>query len=108
MVMNMSMKKIHADVQGLVDKELALANNNHPAFNSTHEGYAVIREEWKEHRREAEDLESWIELMEDAVFGNADASKYVDAMEETAIKAACEAIQIAAMCRKFKEGGIVL
>lgn len=99
----MSMKKICSEVEVLVDKELALANENNPAFNSTHEGYAVIREEWKEHRREADDMCGWIDLIKDAVFKNADTSIYIAAMEETAINAACEAIQIAAMCRKFKE-----
>lgn len=99
----MSMKKIHEDVLGLVSKELALANKNNPPFNSPHEGYAVIREEWKEHQREAQEMEGYIECLEDAVFENVNRHTFVDALEETAIKAACEAIQVAAMCQKFKE-----
>ena len=99
----MSMKKIRDDVGLLVEKELALANENNAPFNSRHEGYAVIREEWKEHRREAQEMESFIECLEDAVFDNVNRHTFVDALEETAINAACEAIQVAAMCRKFKE-----
>lgn len=99
----MSIKLIHADVEKLVDKELELADGKFPPFNSRHEGYAVIREEWKEHSREAREMTELLACLEDDVFMNAPAEHSLNALEITAINAACEAIQVAAMCRKFRK-----
>jgi hypothetical protein len=96
------MRIIRADVENLVVKELELANSKFPPFNSTHEGYAVIREEWKEHGREAQEMSEILQCLEDAVFTNDTAAKYINSLEMVAVNAACEAIQVAAMCRKFR------
>jgi hypothetical protein len=98
----MSIRIIRTDVEGLVDEELELANGKFPPFHTAHEGYAIIREEWKEHRREAVDMNELIQCLENAVFGDEAVDKYINSLEMTAINAACEAIQVAAMCRKFK------
>jgi hypothetical protein len=110
MVTPMSIKKIYTDVMSVVDKELGLANDNNPAFNSTHEGYAVIREELDELTEEIESLHRLEKRLWQFIKENVPnaCSSVVYGMEDTAIKAACEAIQVAAMCRKFRERGTVL
>lgn len=97
----MSIKRIRADVERLVDRELGLANSGFPPFGSRHEGYAVIREEWKEHRREALEMDELIDCLENDVFTDSPTGDSLHALEMTAVNAACEAIQVAAMCRKF-------
>lgn len=99
----MSMKIIRYDVDGIVKKELELTRNIFPPFHSAHEGYAVIREEWNEHLRETTELDELLQCLENAVFTNLKTDKYIDSLELVAIDAACEAIQMAAMCRKFRE-----
>lgn len=99
----MSIKFIREDVDKLVDRELGLANSKFPPLSSRHEGYAVIREEWKEHGREAREMDEIIECLENAVFSDDDAAEHINALEMTAVNAACEAIQVAAMCRKFRK-----
>ncbi len=98
----MSIRIIRTDVEGLVDKELELANGKFPPFHTPHEGYAIIREEWKEHGREAKEMDELVQCLEDAVFDDNAVSKHINSLEITAINAACEAIQVAAMCRKFR------
>lgn len=99
----MSIEIIQSDVRNLVEKELELANRKFPPFNSTHEGYAIIREEWREHEREAQEMSELVQCLENAVFGDSETTKHLRALEMTAINAACEAIQVAAMCRKFQD-----
>lgn len=70
------------DILNLIVEELYSANSKHPAFHSTHEGYAVIKEEVDE---------LWDEIK---------ASKAFDMANRMMVN---EAVQVAAMAIKFIE-----
>lgn len=102
------MNAVKNDVEKLVEKELATANKKFPQFHSKHEGYAVILEEVEEAAREIDWIKADTEDLWDCVKHNSDATvvdNIVIRMLESAINAACEAIQVAAMCDKFLEIG---
>lgn len=94
---------IENDIRALVDKELAAANERFPQFHSAHEGYAVIQEEVDE-LKEATDkvIGRMVSLWARVKYGN-DPERLLQMISEDAINAACEAIQVAAMCKKFLE-----
>ena len=99
------MNVVENDIRSLVDKELSAANERFPQFHSAHEGYAVILEEMDE-LKDAVDVAddhlsfAWRYVKGDVTEGVKNHVKYV---EEAAMEAACEAIQVAAMCQKFLE-----
>ena len=85
----------------LVKTELAAANSQHPPFASIHEAYAVMLEEFEETREELEILDqlmrkTWLAVRYDDKM-EADVLQLI---EQTAVSAAAEAIQLAAMARK--------
>ena len=97
------MNVVENDVRILVGKELAAANERFPQFHSAHEGYAVIQEEADE-LKEATDkvIGRMVSLWSRVKYGN-DPERLLQMISEDAINAACEAIQVAAMCKKFLE-----
>lgn len=97
------MNAVENDVRVLVGKELAAANKQFPQFHSAHEGYAVIQEEVDE-LKEATDkvIGRMVSLWSRVKYGN-DPERLLQMISEDAVNAAVEAIQVAAMCRKFLE-----
>ena len=97
------MNAVESDVRALVGKELSAANERFPQFHSAHEGYAVIKEEVDE-LKEATDkvIGRMVSLWSRVKYGN-DPERLLQMISEDAINAACEAIQVAAMCKKFLE-----
>ena len=97
------MNVVENDVRILVDKELAAANERFPQFHSAHEGYAVIQEEADE-LKEATDkvIGRMVSLWSRVKYGN-DPERLLQMISEDAVNAAVEAIQVAAMCKKFLE-----
>ena len=97
------MNAVENDIRALVDKELAAANERFPQFHSAHEGYAVIKEEVDE-LKEATDkvIGRMVSLWSRVKYGN-DPERLLQMISEDAVNAAVEAIQVAAMCRKFLE-----
>lgn len=95
------MNAIENDVRDLVDKELTAANGRFPQFHSTHEGYAVILEEMEETKDQLAAAERFLSYAWDRVKNDTKAREQVDYVKLFAINAACEAIQVAAMCQKF-------
>ena len=97
------MNAVENDIRALVDKELAAANKHFPQFHSAHEGYAVIQEEVDE-LKEAIDkvIGRMVSLWSRVKYGN-DPERLLQMISEDAVNAACEAIQVAAMCKKFLE-----
>lgn len=97
------MEELIGKVQELVAFELARANTIHPPkFNSMHEAYAVILEEYEEAENEWEKLgviigSAWCDIKMDTCF-----DIWFERAEKTAIHLAAEAIQVAAMCRKAR------
>lgn len=95
------MATLRHEVDQIVPRELERANKKFPQFHSAHEGWAVSQEEIEECGDELTAIfeaqkEAWEEIRADKkpnvniafVYGHA-------------INLACEAIQVAAMCRKF-------
>lgn len=101
------MNAVRIQVDALVDVELEAANAIHPPFSSLHEGYAVIKEELEEVEECVQDAkasldELWLRIKKDAM-GPMGQEAVMD-IRQTAIFAACEAIQVAAMAQKLLDG----
>lgn len=100
------MKELRSEVRSLVQIEMERANGRFPLFHSDHEGISVIREEYQEAAADGECLQNLISMLEQSVFCDMSVevreSRAYEA-EREAIELACEAIQTAAMLRKFVE-----
>ena len=94
---------IENDIRALVDKELAAANERFPQFHSAHEGYAVIQEEVDELKEDMDRISYRITSLRARVRFNNSCEELVSRIYDDAVNAACEAIQVAAMCKKFLE-----
>lgn len=97
------MNAVETHIRNLVEIELSAANERFPQFHSAHEGYAVILEEVEECGDELSAIYEEQKRTWDAIRGNGDPRDYVFLMMVYAQNLACEAIQVAAMCRKFME-----
>lgn len=95
------MANLRHEVDQIVPRELERANKKFPQFHSDHEGWAVILEEVTEAEVEMKTIRGNIDGMFDLVRNNVDAKWVAEKMEYAAINLACEAIQVAAMCKKF-------
>ena len=93
------------EIEMLAREELESANKKFPLFHSSHEGFAVLLEEAEELAEESDEIEKimnswWMYLRRDE---NIDIQKKrVDKIRRHAVDAAMEAIQVIAMCDKFK------
>ena len=99
------MEELIDKVQKLVSFELERANTIHPPkFNSYHEAYAVILEEFEEMTVDAEKLKSFIGILWNNVKHDRekDVVDWLKLTEERAEHMIAEAIQVAAMCRKAR------
>ena len=97
------MNAVEGKVQQLVEIELAAANEKHPPFASQHEGYAVILEEIEEARAQINALEQHFGYAWDAIKHDSNAKERIEMCKRFAVWAACELIQVAAMCQKFQK-----
>lgn len=97
------MNAVHDDVVKLVDKELESANRKFPLFRSAHEGYAVILEEIDEARDEMDYLNALTNFLWKAVKVDREVENFLVEIQMKAEALACEAIQVAAMAKKFQE-----
>lgn len=99
------MKEIIKGVEVLAMAEMENANGKFPMFRSTHEGYAIIKEEYEEAITEIENVR--FEL--DGVWSHTkrndkeSAIAHVERLQERAIHLAAESIQIIAMAQKYLE-----
>ena len=95
------MNAVMNDVIQLVDKELEDANKKFPLFRSPHEGYAVMMEEFDELSEDVDEIAKqmnhiWTLVRSNSVFTT-------NNICNLAIMAAVEAIQVAAMAKKYYE-----
>ena len=98
------MKELIRDVDRLTNQEEKRSMINHPLFNSTHEGYAVIKEEIEEAEAEMSELEeNTLGAWHFVKHNNKNVLINIIAMKGDAIRLAAESIQVAAMCQKFIE-----
>lgn len=90
-------------VHNAIADEFVAATTKFAAFNSNHEGWAVLLEECYEMNEEVDQIESRMAGMWQAV--RADdrgcARDAADGIAELAARAAVEAIQVATMARRF-------
>ena len=99
------MNAVENQVRELVAVELAAANERFPQFHSQHEGHSVIREELEESEaclKKAQELfqQAWICVK----INNTDMARdLIRELQECAVNLATEAVQTAAMCKKFLE-----
>ena len=102
------MKEIIEGVSKLADEEAERSMIKHPLFNSTHEGYAVIKEEIKEAEDELIDVKTNLEEIWRTVKGNNTelTIKYTKHLKKYAVNLAAESIQVAAMCQKFIDSNL--
>ena len=97
------MNAVENDVRVLVGKELAAANERFPQFHSQHEGWAVIKEEMEETEEELAKMKIYLAGAWGNITSDVQANSDIESLKQRAINAACEAIQVAAMCKKFLE-----
>ena len=98
------MKKLIKGVTDLTLQELALANKDHGGrFHSLHEGYGVLREELDEAKEERQAVgDAFGDVMYFIRTGQyAELRGCLIEMRHRAKLAACEYIQVAAMCDKM-------
>lgn len=96
------MNVVHEEVEKLVDKELAAATERFGLHHSGYEKYAVMLDELQELREEVDltdkEIDSiWFGIRNNLPEYSEDRIYYV---YEHAVKAACEAIQVAVMAKK--------
>lgn len=100
------MTKLLNEVSNIVEKEYDRASAQHGStFNSIHEGYAVIKEEFDECHDELTLSEFFIDLYWKAVKNNNTEAQHDNLVRlyNKSMLAACEAIQTAAMIKKAME-----
>ena len=87
----------------LITEELTRANEKFPLFASNHEAYAVILEEHEEVFEDLVEFDKNFELLWEAVRHNYKDYEVIDCLKHmlfNAKNAACEIIQLCAMCQK--------
>ncbi len=101
------MNAAEPELRKLVDLELEAANRENPPFHSAHEGYAVILEEVEEAKAELARVENdMVSIWAGVRHDDPDrAYTWARFLENTAMRLAAEALQVAAMARKFRQLG---
>lgn len=84
------------------EKEERKSYDNHEKFNSTHEGYAVIKEEMDEAVDEIKLMTEHGHRLWNRIKNDENTMEHIEKIEETAINCAAELIQVIAMCKKYK------
>lgn len=98
------MKELQRDIEYLVSEELTRANKKNPLFHSDHEAYGVIDEEVREIIDEAELIVAGCAGFRTSVhrdYPKGVKGEAIVIIKEAAIRCACEAVQVAAMCDKW-------
>ena len=93
------------EIEILAREELESANEKFPLFHSSHKRHAVIQEEVEELAEESNEIEKIMNSWWSYIRRDKDIDvqkKRVDRIRSHAVNAAMEAIQVIAMCDKFK------
>ena len=96
------MEALKRQIKIVVEDELTAANVKFPQFHSEHEGFSVIHEEFDELKDEVSDMcDKMTDMWGKVKINQLDPDSVVRSYN-TAVNVACEAIQVAAMCKKMK------
>lgn len=100
------MIKLLAALEPIIEAELFEANCNYPLFASRHEGAAIIHEEVDEARDAFQEVQScYTSLWHDVKLDNyMYITEDINKLRDAAKNLAGEAVQVAAMCDKWKMG----
>ena len=99
------MKELRNWIRRLTGAELVRANKEYPLFASDHEGLAIIEEEVMEAKEDYNLIGLNLGCLKGLIYNDeTDVTDIIDELETAATECACECVQIAAMCRKFKQG----
>lgn len=87
------------------DEVLKIREDHGNEYHSTHEGYAVLLEEFEECKEEAERMGVQLDMLWTMIRFNDNARLWdqLGTIKEFALACAAEAIQVAAVCEKFKD-----
>lgn len=95
--------EIRVKVNELVHEELERSYKKEDVFHSPHEAYAVLLEEIEEASDEFYWVDTHIDQLWNRVKENSAVGFSCSMLENSAIRGACELIQVAAMCKKWME-----
>jgi len=103
------MKELIEKVKVLATEELKNANKKFPMFSSTHEGWAVISEEFQESSEELGYVKRELEIIWNYIRSNDKnyVTSHIKSLQIDALNLAAEAIQVAAMAQKFIDSELV-
>ena len=82
--------------------EMKAANKINPLFTDAHHGYAVLKEEIEEVEEELKAVKQMLDAMWISIRTDTTPKLSITMMENHAINLAAEAIQVIAMCNKFR------
>ena len=99
------MTKLIAAVEQLVNEEYDRASKDHgERFHSLHEAFGVLMEEFEETRDELETVSRFLNGFWKEVKRDSCDIVFLNEAKKSAINLACEAIQVAAMAHKARQG----
>ena len=95
------MKELYKQVEQLTNNELSGANEKFPMFHSTHEAYAVLKEEIEELECEIEEIKILLSEIWQQIRLNQNNKEIIQQLKRRALFSACKAIQVSAMAQKM-------
>lgn len=101
----MEHKELMSEIDMVIQEELTHARVEYKNMTSGHDGHGKIREEFEEMQDEIVDFEGKLECLWRHVKGNnpSGQSLFINEMIVVSKKVIKEAVQMAAMCQRFKE-----
>lgn len=97
------MKELRSEIYDIEEREYDRANSENPMFHSKHEGFCILLEEFCEFVDDADILSEAVRDLWEGVYKDNRTEATAKQIEMIAIEAACEAVQVAAMARKYVE-----